>query len=196
MKDSEWIHRLLDGQDPPSRQPAPDTPEGERWAEYRETLDLLAEETAAAPEDLLQEVLAALPAEPERTWGERLRCLWPGGTRWLAPTLAGALAALLLVVVVGRLGPQTSPDAVAVTFEVHAPGAHEVDLVGSFNGWRPGELVLRGPDAAGYWTTTVRLPSGRYEYLFLVDGKQWVTDPWATAHRPDGFGRANALIEL
>jgi len=196
MKDDEWIHRLLDGEVPPSQRPAPDTPEGQQWAEYREALDLLAEGTEAAPEDLLGRVLDALPPEPDQTWHDRLWGLWPRGTRWLAPALAGAVAALLVAVGIGRLGPQPAADTVAMTFEVHAPGAHEVELVGSFNGWRPGELVLQGPDAAGYWSTTVRLPSGRHEYLFLVDGKTWVTDPRAAAHRPDGFGHSNALIEL
>jgi len=196
MSDSERIHRLLDGELPPSRQPAPDTPEGKLWAEYRGALELLGEEAEAAPGDLLGRVLGALPAEPDRTWHDRLRGLWPRGAGWLTPALAGAMAALLVAVGVGRWWPGPATDTVAVTFEVHAPGAREVALVGSFNGWRPGEIVLQGPDATGYWTTSVRLPSGRHEYLFLVDGKTWVTDPRAPAHRPDGFGRANALIEL
>lgn len=196
MKQGEWIHRFLDAEVPPAQQPAPDTPEGQQWAEYREVLDLLAEGTEAAPEDLLGRVLEALPTEPDRTWRDHLRGLWPRGTRWLAPALAGAMAALLVAVGVGRFAPRPGPDTVAMTFEVHAPGAREVELVGSFNGWRPGEIVLRGPDATGHWSTTVRLPSGRHEYLFLVDGKTWVTDPRASTFRPDGFGRANALIEL
>ena len=196
MKDRDWIHRLLDGEMPTPEQPPADTPAGEQWAEYREALDLLAGSAEAAPVDLLTQVMAALPAEPDRTWVDRLRGIWPRGQRWLAPALAGALAALLAAVGVAQFRPHPPTDTVAVTFEVHAPGAHEVELVGSFNGWRPGDLVLQGPDATGYWTTTVRLPSGRHEYLFLLDGKEWVTDPQAAAHRPDGFGRSNALIEL
>jgi 1,4-alpha-glucan branching enzyme len=122
--------------------------------------------------------------------------MWPARPQWLAPALAGALIALVLSVGFGSWLRATPTDSVAVTFEVHAPNARQVDLVGSFNGWQPGQIVLRGPDATGHWTATVQLPTGRHEYLFLVDGRDWVTDPQAAIHRPDGFGRENALIEL
>jgi 1,4-alpha-glucan branching enzyme len=71
-----------------------------------------------------------------------------------------------------------------------------VELLASFNDWQPGSIVLTGPDASGHWTTDVTLPEGRYEYIFLVDGEQWVPDPNAEVRRPDGFGRANAVLEV
>jgi hypothetical protein len=42
----------------------------------------------------------------------------------------------------------------------------------------------------------VELPEGRHEYIFLVDGKRWVTDPRGASHRPDGFGQVNTVIRV
>ncbi len=183
--DNDRIRRRTDGEDPAGPGEA---------LEYAEAMEQLARSRVAAPPDLADRVMAALPPEPDRPWTHRLRSLWPSRGRWLAPALAGALAALVLVAGIGRL--QGTDDRVAVTFEVRAPTAQRVELVGSFNDWRPGEILLEGPDATGHWTATVKLPPGRYEYVFLVDGHEWLADPRAVAHRPDGFGRENAVIEL
>src|SRR2546423_15024609 len=61
-----------------------------------------------------------------------------------------------------------------VRFELFAPEANEVALVGSFNKWDPNAgHMARSPD--GNWTLDLSL-EGHYEYLFLVDGR-WVADP-------------------
>lgn len=198
MNTRDEIHRRLDGEavERPAR-------ESDRLqSRYEDALSRLADCRAKAPAELTDRILAALPEAPParraavtRGFGW-LRPAWPGRRTWLAPALAGALAAFVLAVLVTpRLGGPR-PDRTAVHFEVHAPGAHRVELVGTFNDWTPGTVVLDGPDATGHWSATVELPAGRYEYLFLVDGTRWVTDPTAPAHRPDGFGRRNALIEL
>jgi hypothetical protein len=36
---------------------------------------------------------------------------------------------------------------------------------------------MEGPDAEGFYTTTMKLPAGRYEYKFVVNGEQWKSDP-------------------
>ncbi len=98
-----------------------------------------------------------------------------------------------------KSGQEVAPAAsqlVTVRFELHAPDADQVELVGTFNSWETGDIVLDGPDASGHWTATVELPEGRYEYLFLVDGERWLADPKATAVRPDGFGNMNAMIQV
>ncbi|MGB5872105.1 MAG: carbohydrate-binding module family 20 domain-containing protein, partial [Bacteroidota bacterium] len=48
--------------------------------------------------------------------------------------------------------------------------------VGDFNGWSPDENRLR-PDSAGVWAVVVPLPTGVFQYKFLVDGKNHVNDP-------------------
>jgi hypothetical protein len=145
----------------------------------------------AAPPSLVPRVMAAIADErPGGAWA-RPFLGWCGG-RSLA---LAASAALLLFG--GVLAVRTLPAGrVEVVFQLHAPAAHSVELVGSFTGWEAGVLQLEGPDATGHWTAKVRLPAGRHEYSFLVDGKEWVADPRAVITRPDGFGRRNAVMEI
>lgn len=72
-----------------------------------------------------------------------------------------------------------------VLFQFYAPSAKIVYLVGDFNGWgHPVNGVVKDPSAAmedpdgdGIWTKVLKLPPGRYEYKFVVDGDRWYTDP-------------------
>jgi len=48
----------------------------------------------------------------------------------------------------------------------------------------------------GVWTTTIRLKPGRYQYMFVIDGKQWLADPLATEDAGDGFGSNNAVLDV
>jgi len=73
------------------------------------------------------------------------------------------------------------------------PHAKTVCIVGSFNAWAIGAdpLVKEG---AGEWKGTLRLPKGVHQYMVVVDGKTWVTDPRAHRTLEDGFGRINGLL--
>ncbi len=62
-----------------------------------------------------------------------------------------------------------------VLFRLAAPDAREVSVVGAFNGWDPhADRLRRG--RRGVWSATVDLDSGRWPYLFVVDGA-WIRDP-------------------
>jgi len=75
------------------------------------------------------------------------------------------------------------------------PGAaRTVSVAGDFNAWQPEGLPLSRH--RGVWTIDLALPPGIYEYMFVVDGQQWVTDPLARATRDDGYGGANAILDL
>jgi hypothetical protein len=52
----------------------------------------------------------------------------------------------------------------------------------------------RGKD--GTWSVQVSLPQGRHEYLFLVDGSRYESDPNALELRQDGMGNENAVLRL
>jgi 1,4-alpha-glucan branching enzyme len=101
------------------------------------------------------------------------------------PTVAVAVAPAAVV-----------PDKpVRVRFQLQARGARRVALAGSFNQWRPDDIVLDRSSGDGVFVGTLELPPGDYEYMFVVDGK-WMTDPAAGERRDDGFGRQNSLLRL
>lgn len=196
MRDErEWIHALLDAGTPAGDVPSDDD-DARLVKSYRSALALLEESRERAPEGFTASVMAALPDGVEAGWIDRLRSFWPDRGRWALPTLAGALATLILAAGLALFQRESTRGLVPVTFEVHAPDAQRVELVGSFTGWKPGQILLQGPDATGHWRATLRLPAGRHEYAYLLDGREWIADPEVAARRPDGFGRENAVIQL
>lgn len=82
-----------------------------------------------------------------------------------------------------------------ILFRLRAPEAARVSIVGSFNDWSPTDLLMRGPDAGGYWYTSVVLPRGTHQYKFVVDDK-WLVDPENPLQNKDGFGGVNSVVEL
>ena len=65
-----------------------------------------------------------------------------------------------------------------VRFHYQAPtGTKTMFLVGEFNHWNTTAQKMDGPDATGQFTTKLTLRPGRYEYKFMLDGKDWRHDP-------------------
>ncbi len=149
-----------------------------------------------APDGLLDRVMEALPDAPDKAAGNVISGMWPLGKSWIMPALAGAAASFIFMAGVLFCIEKNRNSNVLVTFELKSPGAEKVELVGSFNHWQPGTVVLEGPDANGKWSATIELPKGRHEYMFLVNGGTWVTDPSAPVKKSDGFGLENAIIEI
>jgi hypothetical protein len=85
---------------------------------------------------------------------------------------------------------------VFVQFVFAAKGASSVSIAGDFNAWDASRVSLRDPDGDGVWTGLVSLTPGEHEYMFVVDGEKWVTDPRAERYADDGFGMRNALIAI
>jgi hypothetical protein len=115
----------------------------------------------------------------------------------IRPVWSLALAAVLAaIVLIPSRGPGLIPgeEEGVAQFVAHFPGAKSVDVVGSFTDWRPGAVQLRDDDHDGVWSGSVVLPVGQHEYMFVVDGERWVTDPLAGRYVNDGFGRKNALL--
>ena len=83
-----------------------------------------------------------------------------------------------------------------VRFEFQAPPtAQRVALVGDFNSWnRFGHMMRKVP--SGLWEITVELTPGRYQYKFLVNDSQWLTDPKVKEQASNQYGTNNSVIEV
>lgn len=90
--------------------------------------------------------------------------------------------------------PPAARETQPTWFHYFDPGAREVFLAGTFNGWnKEGTRMLR--QGGGEWTAELELPPGRYEYRFVVDG-EWKDDPKAKAYTNNALGGRNAVREV
>ncbi len=128
---------------------------------------------------------------------------WLGGGRAvtvrLRPVWTLALAAGLAAVLLVPWSNSSPTPGVAqgiANFVGHFPGAQSVEVVGSFNDWSRGALALNDDDHDGIWHANAVLPAGPHEYMFVVDGERWVSDPLADRYVDDGFGagQQNSLV--
>jgi 1,4-alpha-glucan branching enzyme len=87
-----------------------------------------------------------------------------------------------------------APRVGRVLFELVRPGAKQVCVAGSFNGWKPERSPLV-PLGEGRFAADLTVDPGRYEYLFVVDG-QWVPDPKAKETVRNPFGGANSVLTV
>jgi 1,4-alpha-glucan branching enzyme len=81
-----------------------------------------------------------------------------------------------------------------VAFRIFAPDARDVKLAGSFNDWRPQNLQTSSKQN-GFWESEVSLPTGQYEYKFVIDG-QWLIDPAHANCVPNSYGTFNSVIHV
>ncbi|MFQ5747602.1 MAG: glycoside hydrolase family 13 [Gemmatimonadota bacterium] len=202
MSMDERLQAYLDGEIDLEALPAELRAEAEAWngliAEVRATAP------AAAPDGLEARVLRGIRAA-RATEGRRRRLAWllePRPFR-VSPLAALAAAAVLVLVAVRpwSLGGASGggegllPARVYVQFSVEAPGATSVDVVGDFTDWKP-TVSLEDADGDGVWSARVPLAPGVHEYMFVLDGATWMTDPNAAGYADDGFGQQNAVLAI
>ncbi|MFW5926160.1 MAG: glycogen-binding domain-containing protein [Myxococcota bacterium] len=96
----------------------------------------------------------------------------------------------------GEAEASAHPREVPVRFVLPVDGADWVGVAGDFNDWAVDKLRLEDPDGDGVFVGTAWLQPGTYDYMFVVDGERWVTDPYASNHRNDGFGQQNAVLRI
>jgi len=189
------LHRLLDETHAESEAGTGLTgPEAASYSRYREGLAHLETHQEKAPADFTSRVMAALPEKPHHSWADRLKSFWPDGRFWPIPGIAGALAMLVLLAGLTLFQPSKKSGLIPVALDLFAPSADRVQLVGTFSDWMPDAHPLKGPDAVGYWVINIKLPPGRHEYAFLVNGSKLVPDDDGEVLRPDGYGHKNSLL--
>ncbi len=102
-----------------------------------------------------------------------------------------ALIGLITACATSHPGPEMTKDGVSFFF--YGPSAKSVSITGSFNAWDARKDRLTGPDKQGFWHIVLPLRNGRYEYLFVVDGRDWQADP-SVPEVDDGFGGKNSVL--
>ncbi|MGH7545187.1 MAG: glycogen-binding domain-containing protein [Gemmatimonadota bacterium] len=191
------LHRYLDGEIPLEELPEELRREAEAW---RSIEALLSEPRPKAPAHVasrvMSEVRRSRPATPPLRWLLAPRPLPP------VAIAAAAAIAFFLAFPLARLttdrGLETAGSAspVYVQFVLQVKDASSVAVAGDFTGWSTERFILRDDDGDGVWTGLFPVPSGIHKYMFVVDGEEWVTDPFAGAYVDDGFGGRNALLEV
>ena len=120
-------------------------------------------------------------------------------SRRLLPLMPAAAAVIIFTLAGIFLFPQfkARKDEVIVKFELTAPEAKSVSLVGDFNNWEPSKLILKDPDSDGKWELKIKLKKGKiYTYNFLIDGTKWIPDPSSLIKVKDDFGGESSILKI
>ncbi len=154
------------------------------------------------PADLTRRIMGRLHPKRPSVW-TRLRLWllqpWVVAVRPVTAIPAMTLAVALLVLgfaAVREPAGNGLPGLAPVRFILHDAGMHarNVSVVGSFNHWQADRSVMWYSPEARAWVLEAQLPPGDYEYLFLVNGNQFVPDPNAPMSSDDGFGHKNSIV--
>ena len=92
--------------------------------------------------------------------------------------------------VVSQQYPIITKDGVKFVYEGKAT---KVEIAGSFNYWTKQPLKK---EKENLWSITLKLAPGKHQYKFVIDEKNWITDPKNpnTITTPDGF--VNSLVVI
>jgi hypothetical protein len=220
---NDELHEILDGERPVGEVSAALRAEAEAWDRLLE--NVRQDVPGPAPtwlEGRIMDEVRSLARSSERgevgtasaDRDERIHWLLRRRTLRASPLGFGLAAAAVLALAVGPwiLGRQggdpvslaaaagASPDevdaVVYIQFVLEAPGASSVAVSGDFNEWDRTVHRLEDLDGDGVWSGRIAIAPGIHEYMFVVDGDRWVTDPRAERYTDDGFGNRNALLAV
>jgi 1,4-alpha-glucan branching enzyme len=67
-------------------------------------------------------------------------------------------------------------------------------VAGEFNGWDTQSLPMK-KQREGNWKAEIKVPPGRYEYKYLVDGA-WIEDLPGVEKAANQYGTQNFVIQV
>jgi len=109
-----------------------------------------------------------------------------------AAAFACGLAAALLIVFFAQ--PETKIANVPYRFVLYQPDAGQVELAGSFSGWKT--LPMKKMGVSGYWEVTVDLYPGEHHYSYIIEGGRRIPDPTILTREKDDFGGENSILDI
>jgi 1,4-alpha-glucan branching enzyme len=85
---------------------------------------------------------------------------------------------------------------VKVTFQVYAPGANTVEMIGDFNSWLPNSHFLQKASEDDMWSTVITIDRDvrRIEYQYLINGQGLLVDSEQPVVTDDFGGKNNVRI--
>ena len=92
------------------------------------------------------------------------------------------------------IGPQMTEATHEVEFTCRAPEAKTVCIAGKFNAWDTSSTPMK-KEKDGTWRIKLKLPPGKYEYKYFVDGA-WASDQKCSELVPNPFGTNNCVISV
>lgn len=195
------LQRYLDGELPFDDLPVGLQDEARRWDQVLGEVEAGGGVAPGAPAWIEDAVMTAVSSEGrESRIGRWARWLIRPRSVRVSPLFGGlAAAAVAALVLLPRGGDAPNGSrtvaTVYVQFVMEAPAARSVAVAGDFNDWEAGH-ELSDPDGDGVWTGRVAVQPGIHEYMFVIDGDEWVTPPGAEGYRDDGFGSRNAVVTV
>jgi hypothetical protein len=133
-------------------------------------------------------------------WSQAPRSITFTPVRWV-PAIATLLIAIVLAVAFlsdqrTPKGTSPQPNLFPIVFSLKGAEARSVSVIGTFNQWNPRGYEMQWDNERKAWSLVVRLPEGRHEYSFLIDGNRVLPDPEALMKQDDGFGHQNSVLNL
>jgi 1,4-alpha-glucan branching enzyme len=93
------------------------------------------------------------------------------------------------------MAKSSKPKTRRVVFTVRADPGSKVYLAGSFNNWDPLTRELTDKKKNGIFTAMFYLPSGTYEYKFVINGT-WCVDPECSEWVQNDMGTLNSVCRV
>jgi 1,4-alpha-glucan branching enzyme len=102
------------------------------------------------------------------------------------------IATLSCASTLSHTAPVVTP--AGVRFALQRPEATTVAIAGSFNQWSPTANPLTRERPRSPWSAVVQLPPGEHLFMFVINGTEWISPPFAVDYVDDGFGAQNGVV--
>ncbi len=108
-----------------------------------------------------------------------------------AAFVSGLAAALIIAFFVL---PERKISFVPHRFVIYQPDVNQIDITGSFTGWKT--LPMKKMGATGYWEITLNLQAGEHRYSYILESGLQIPDPSVLTRERDDFGGENSILDL
>jgi hypothetical protein len=150
----------------------------------------LKENTIKVPKNMTEKILLKIEMQGDNiSITERVSSLFSFIIR---PAFAVPVFAVLFIGL--ALFTFTKQRPVRVTFMLHNPQASSVRVAGDFNDWNPSGYRLTKVN--GHWKIELNLEPRQYQYVFVVDDKNWIPDPANSERIRNDSGYINSVIDV